>query len=67
MKAPISTQPRFFRHFALEMDLPRHLIYTSSTSVYGDHHGLWVDETSDLRGKNEQAKILIEAEKTIFP
>lgn len=55
---------QIFRHLALEMDLPRDLIYTSSTSVYGDHHGLWVDETSELLAKGEQAKILIEAEKT---
>lgn len=54
---------QIFRHLALEMDLPRHLIYTSSTSVYGDHHGQWVDETSELHAKSEQAKILIEAEK----
>jgi nucleoside-diphosphate-sugar epimerase len=53
----------FIRHLALEMDLPRHLIYTSSTSVYGDHHGQWVDETSPLLAKNEHAKILIDAEK----
>lgn len=52
-----------FRHLALEMDLPRHLIYTSSTSVYGDHQGLWVDETSSLLNKSEQAKILIKAEE----
>lgn len=54
---------QIFRHLALEMDLPRHLIYTSSTSIYGDHHGLWVDETSDLMAKSDQAKILIDAEK----
>ena len=54
---------QIFRHLALEMDLPRDLIYTSSTSVYGDHRGLWVDETSDLLGKSEQAKILTETEK----
>ncbi|MBS0625943.1 MAG: SDR family oxidoreductase [Verrucomicrobia bacterium] len=52
------------RHLALEMDLPRHLIYTSSTSVYGDHHGLWVDETSELQSKSEQGRILIDSEKT---
>lgn len=55
---------QIFRHLALEMDLPRDLIYTSSTSVYGDHRGLWVDETSETLGKSEQAKILIETEKT---
>jgi nucleoside-diphosphate-sugar epimerase len=54
---------QILRHLALEMDLPRHLIYTSSTSVYGDHHGQWVDETSDLIAKSEQGKILIETEK----
>lgn len=51
-----------FRRVALGMNQPRILIYTSSTSVYGNHHGLWVDETSPLLGKSEQAKILIETE-----
>ncbi len=54
---------KILRHLALEMDLPRHLIYTSSTSVYGDHHGQWVNESSELVAKSEQAKILIETEK----
>ncbi len=54
---------QILRHLALEMELPRHLIYTSSTSVYGDHHGQWVDETSPLLAKSDQAKFLIEAEK----
>lgn len=54
---------QIFRHLALEMDLPRHLIYTSSTSVYGDHHGRWVDEESELFIKGDQAKILYESEK----
>ena len=54
---------QIFRKLALEMDLPRDLIYTSSSSVYGDHHGLFVDEESDLLGKGELARILIETEK----
>lgn len=53
-----------FRHLALEMDLPRDLIYTSSTSVYGEHHGLFVDETCELLAQGDQGKILIEAEKS---
>jgi nucleoside-diphosphate-sugar epimerase len=53
-----------FRALALEMDQPRHLIYTSSSSVYGDHHGLWVDETASLETCSEQGKILVQAEKT---
>ena len=52
-----------FRHLALEMDLPRTLVYLSSASIYGDHHGRWVDETSQLLASGEQAKNLIEAEK----
>ena len=51
-----------FRHLALEMDLPRRLIYTSSASVYGDQHGRFVDEESDLLAQTEQGKILIETE-----
>lgn len=51
-----------FRHLALEMDIPRRLIYTSSTRVYGDHHGRFVDEESDLLSVSEQGKILIETE-----
>ncbi len=52
------------RHLAVEMEMPKRLIYTSSSSVYGDHHGRWVDEESDLIATTEHAKILIEAEKT---
>ncbi|PIS03068.1 MAG: NAD(P)-dependent oxidoreductase [Chlamydiae bacterium CG10_big_fil_rev_8_21_14_0_10_42_34] len=55
---------QILRHLALEMDMPRDLIYTSSTSVYGDHNGQWVDETSELLAKSDRAKILVEAEKT---
>jgi len=53
---------QIFRHLALEMDAPRRLIYTSSAAVYGDHHGRFVDEESDLLSKTEQGKILIETE-----
>ncbi|MEL7431071.1 MAG: NAD-dependent epimerase/dehydratase family protein [Chlamydiota bacterium] len=40
----------------------KHLIYTSSTSVYGHHSGKWVDEDSPLLGETENVKILIETE-----
>jgi nucleoside-diphosphate-sugar epimerase len=54
---------QILRHIALELNMPRHLIYTSSTSIYGEYHGQWVDETSQPLSKSEQGKILIEAEK----
>jgi nucleoside-diphosphate-sugar epimerase len=52
-----------FRNLALRMDQPRRLIYTSSTSVYGDHHGKFVDEDSHLLSKTESGHILIETER----
>ncbi len=51
------------RHLAIKSKVIRRLIYTSSTSVYGDHQGFWVDEASELKAKSDQVKILIETEK----
>jgi nucleoside-diphosphate-sugar epimerase len=55
---------QMFRKIATQENLIRTLIYTSSTTVYGDHHGLWVDEASELHAKTEQGKLLIETERT---
>ena len=41
---------------------PDRLVYTSSTGVYGDHGGDWVDEESELRPSTEKAEVLVEAE-----
>ncbi|MFN0065263.1 MAG: NAD-dependent epimerase/dehydratase family protein [Chlamydiales bacterium] len=41
----------------------RHLIYTSSTSVYGDARGDWVTEETPLAPLDKNAEILCEAEK----
>lgn len=41
------------------------IIYTGSTSVYGDAMGNWVDETSALRPSTDHARILIETEQTL--
>ena len=37
--------------------------YLSSTSVYGDHHGAWVDENTKCIPNNERSKIRSLAEK----
>ena len=42
---------------------PDRLIYTSSTGVYGDHDGDWVDETTDLSPTTEKTRVLAEAER----
>ncbi|MGZ0748018.1 SDR family oxidoreductase [Haloparvum sp. AD34] len=39
------------------------LIYTSSTGVYGDHDGGWVDESTPLNPTTEKTEVLVEAER----
>ncbi|MFB6361135.1 MAG: NAD-dependent epimerase/dehydratase family protein [Halobacteriales archaeon] len=41
---------------------PDRLLYTSSTGVYGDHEGRWVDETTDLDPATGKTEVLAEAE-----
>lgn len=45
---------------------PRDLIYVSSTRVYGDAAGEWVDEESELRPADGQAEVLAEAERRLL-
>jgi nucleoside-diphosphate-sugar epimerase len=40
----------------------KHLIYLSSTSVYGDRNGEWVSEESDLNPISENSKTLCDTE-----
>ncbi len=40
-----------------------HLFYLSTTGVYGDWGGAWVDETSELRPNNERLNRRVAAEK----
>lgn len=42
------------------------IIYTSSTSVYGEHEGEWVDENTPPRPANSNAQILLTAEQTLL-
>ena len=44
-------------------DPPDRLVYTSSTGVYGDHGGDWVDETTPLDPTTEKTRVLAEAER----
>ena len=39
------------------------LTYLSATSVYGDHHGRWVNETSELNPTTKNGKSRLTAEK----
>jgi nucleoside-diphosphate-sugar epimerase len=41
---------------------PDRLVYTSSTGIYGDHDGAWVDESTTPDPATERQRILLEAE-----
>ena len=42
---------------------PDRLVYTSSTGVYGDHDGAWVDESTPLEPTTDKTRVLVEAEQ----
>ncbi|WP_280585694.1 NAD-dependent epimerase/dehydratase family protein [Halorubrum sp. Boch-26] len=42
---------------------PDRLVYTSSTGVYGDHDGAWVDEETPIEPTTEKTRVLAEAEQ----
>lgn len=43
-----------------------HVVYTSSTSVYGQDDGSWVDEDSPTEPLTENGRVLVEAEHTLL-
>ncbi|WP_144924903.1 NAD-dependent epimerase/dehydratase family protein [Halorubrum salsamenti] len=43
---------------------PDRLVYTSSTGVYGDHDGAWVDEETPIEPTTDKTRVLAEAERT---
>lgn len=50
-------------HFGDRRVRPDRFVYTSSTGVYGDHDGDWVDEETPLDPTTERETILVEAER----
>jgi len=49
--------------FGTRASPPDRLVYTSSTGVYGDHGGDWVDEETPLSPGTEKTRVLAEAER----
>jgi nucleoside-diphosphate-sugar epimerase len=49
--------------FAARDDPPDRLVYTSSTGVYGDHGGDWVDESTPIRPTTAKTRVLAAAER----
>ena len=49
--------------FAARGDSPDRLVYTSSTGVYGDHGGAWVDESTPVAPTTPKTEVLVKAER----
>lgn len=49
--------------FGARENPPEQLVYTSSTGVYGDHDGGWVDETTPIEPTTEKTRVLVNAER----
>lgn len=45
---------------------PRRVFFTSSTGVYGQNHGEWIDEASPAKPKTFTGRILLEAERRVL-
>ena len=50
-------------HYGANESPPDRLVYTSSTGVYGDHDGGWVDEKTPLEPTTDKTEVLVEAER----
>ncbi len=62
---PISSKDLFLELLKLNnnlLDKSKWITYLSSTSVYGDHKGAWVDENSKLFPGSKKGKIRLEIE-----
>lgn len=52
--------------FAALPNPPKHLFFTSSTSVYGQHQHEWIDEQSPTEADQPSAKIMRQAELAVL-
>ncbi len=59
----VDAQKTVLSHFAAREASPDRYIYTSSTGVYGDHGGDWVDEETPLNPTTAKTEVLATAEE----
>lgn len=59
----VETLERVVTEYASRSRTPTRLVYTSSTGVYGDHGGEWVDEDTPPRPSGQRGETLLEAEE----
>ncbi|MEF8856892.1 MAG: SDR family oxidoreductase [Haloplanus sp.] len=58
----VEGQRRAIEHFGARAEPPNRYLYTSSTGVYGDHGGDWVDESTPIEPTTEKTAVLAAAE-----
>ena len=59
----VDAQQQVLEQFASRENPPDRYVYTSSTGVYGDHDGDWVDEETPIEPTTEKTQVLAEAER----
>ncbi len=58
----VDGQQAVLDHFGAQKETPDRYLYTSSTGVYGDCGGEWVDEETTVEPTTERERMLVEAE-----
>jgi nucleoside-diphosphate-sugar epimerase len=53
------------RHLLAALDPPQRAVYISTSGVYGDRGGAWIDETAPLAPVNERAWRRVDAERAM--
>ena len=59
----VDAQQAAIDQFCARSNPPERYCYTSSTGVYGDHDGAWVDEETPLDPQTDKTAVLAEAER----
>ena len=59
------TDPRIVRVLSALKVVPKRLIYISTSGVYGDCEGAWIDETAPLLPKTDRARRRLAAENEV--
>jgi len=60
-----TTDPRMIRALSALKHVPKRLIYISTSGVYGDCDGAWIDETAPLQPKTDRGRRRLAAEKAV--
>lgn len=72
-RAPVETARELYldglgdviREFSDRSNTPERLLFTSTTGVYGDHGGDWVDESTPVSPASPKAEVIAEAEELV--